>query len=367
MLDTRLCLLEVVSELLGVASEAGFLTYVNPVWESSLGFTEKELTAQPYLNLIHPDDLDETIDAMDAVVQSRSSASFENRCIAKDGTYRSISWQVRVSPEQPELLFAGHDITDHREVEAVRAQLIQNEEVIFAATHTWNSDQIQDNLLSVISHELRAPLYPILGWTHLLKSQTLSTEEMQAGLQMIERSAEHQLRVLEELLLAASLLRGQLSLTRVPMNLVDVVSAAIDVAEPMAIEKGIEIQEKGFLDTFDINGDSMRLQQAISNLLSNAIKFTSSGGTVRVVLFSRDQQAYVQIADTGRGISADILPHVFECFQQPESSATHSFDGLGLGLMISQHLVGMHDGAISVESPGEGKGTMVTVRLPLRS
>jgi signal transduction histidine kinase/ActR/RegA family two-component response regulator len=249
------------------------------------------------------------------------------------------------------------------------------------------ANRIKDEFLAVLSHELRSPLNPILGWTKLLRSRKFDEKATDRALETIERNAKLQTQLIEDLLDVSRILRGKLVLNVCPVNLVTTIEAALETVRLAAQAKEIQIQTLLDPNVGLVSGDSNRLQQVVWNLLSNAVKFTPSGGRVEVRLekvgeglkVSRlqvegsntnvqpsTQYAQIQVSDTGKGITPEFLPHVFEYFRQENSTTTRQFGGLGLGLAIVRYLTELHGGSVLAESPGEGLGATFTVRLPLR-
>jgi CheY-like chemotaxis protein/two-component sensor histidine kinase len=184
-------------------------------------------------------------------------------------------------------------------------------------------------------------------------------------LEIIERNAQLQSQLIEDLLDVSRILRGKLSLNMAPVNLASTIKAALETVRLAAEAKSIQIQTMFDPTIGQVLGDSARLQQVIWNLLTNAVKFTPDGGRVEIQLQPIGSQALIQVRDTGKGISPDFLPYVFEYFRQADATTTRTFGGLGLGLAIVRHLVELHGGTVQVDSPGEGQGATFTVRLPL--
>ncbi|MBD1936989.1 PAS domain S-box protein [Microcoleus sp. FACHB-68] len=244
-----------------------------------------------------------------------------------------------------------------------RAKLYESERQARAQAETAN--RIKDEFLAVLSHELRTPLNPILGWTRLLRSGNLDSSKMAAALETIERNAQLQVQLIEDLLDISSILQGKLSLDSTPINLKTTVTAAIKTVCLAAEAKNIQIQTQLEPTVGEALGDATRLQQVVWNLLTNAIKFTPAGGRVEVELKTIDSSAQIQVRDTGKGIKPEFIPYVFDTFRQADSSITRTFGGLGLGLAIVRHLVELHGGTVKAESSGEGQGATFTVTLPL--
>jgi signal transduction histidine kinase len=263
--------------------------------------------------------------------------------------------------------FSARELLARVEANLKMAQMRQEaavrEQELRLAAETAN--RIKDEFLAVLSHELRSPLNPILGWSKLLQSGRLSAAKTAEALSTIERNAKLQSQLIEDLLDVSRILRGKLSLSLAPVNLTTVITDALNNVRLAAKAKSIEIEIQLNSETVYIRGDSARLQQIFWNLLSNAVKFTSAGGKVVIRLESVDYEAHIQVIDTGKGISPDFLPYVFDYFRQEDSATTRKFGGLGLGLAIVKQLVELHGGSIHVDSLGEGYGATFTVKLPL--
>lgn len=226
------------------------------------------------------------------------------------------------------------------------------------------ANRVKDEFLAVLSHELRSPLNPILGWAKLLRSGTLNSAKTAQALATIERNAKLQSELIEDLLDVSRILQGKLSLNVSPVNLVSTIEAAIETVRLAAEAKSITVEAHLNPLVEPVLGDSTRLQQVVWNLLANAVKFTPAGGRVEVRLTKADDQAQITVCDTGKGIPADFLPHVFDYFRQEDGATTRQFGGLGLGLAIVRHMVELHGGTVQVESSGEGLGATFIVKLP---
>ncbi|MFN6539721.1 MAG: chemotaxis protein CheB [Nostoc sp. EkiNYC01] len=263
------------------------------------------------------------------------------------------------------ILLMIEDITQFKQWEAERAHLLNQEQLARAAAQAGN--RAKDDFLSVLSHELRNPLNAMLGWAQLLRTRELDAATINQGLEAIEHSAKVQSQLIEDLLDISRITSGRLRLNLELIELPCVVESALNLVHLSAESKNIQIQSRLEPSTRRIVGDAVRLQQVMWNLLSNAIKFTPSGGRIDVVLEYVDRQAQIQVSDTGKGISADFLPYVFDRFRQADSSITRSNTGLGIGLAIVRHLVELHGGTVEAYSQGEGQGATFIVKLPLRT
>ena len=225
------------------------------------------------------------------------------------------------------------------------------------------ANRLKDDFLSTVSHELRTPLNAILGWTWLLGGGSLDGEARARAIATIERNARAQGQIIDDLLDVSRIVTGKLLLVRRPVVLAEVIEAALDAVRPAAAAKGIRL-DLLLAPGAAVQGDASRLQQVAWNLLSNAVKFTPAGGRVEVAVEPRGDQVELRVSDTGAGIAAPFLPHVFDRFRQADSSSTRAHGGLGLGLAIVRHLVELHGGTVAAESPGPGRGATFRVRLP---
>jgi signal transduction histidine kinase/DNA-binding response OmpR family regulator len=244
------------------------------------------------------------------------------------------------------------------------------------------ANRVKDEFLAVLSHELRTPLNPILGWSKLLKVKLHDRTTLMRGLETIERNAQIQTQLIEDLLDVSRILSGKLNLKRHSVSLIPIIQSALETVRLSAEAKVIDLifslpdtSETFSPQTFQIIGDAGRLQQIFWNLFSNAIKFTPANGRVQVQITVAQNTissscpqgiAQIKITDTGKGIPADFLPYVFDYFRQADGSTTRTFGGLGIGLAIVRHLVELHGGTVLADSPGEEQGSTFTVKLPLK-
>ncbi|HEX3558947.1 MAG TPA: PAS domain S-box protein [Pyrinomonadaceae bacterium] len=227
------------------------------------------------------------------------------------------------------------------------------------------SNRLKDEFLATLSHELRTPLTAILGWAGMLRDGRLDAKSSATAIEIIERNARTQQQIVDDILDVSRSITGYLRLEAEPTDLRCVVEAAIDTVRPAATAKSIALSAAFEPGVGPIMGDPMRLQQVVWNLLLNAVKFTPLGGEVSVRVGHEGGHARLTVSDTGEGISADFLPHVFDRFRQGDQSTTRVHGGLGLGLSIVRHLVELHGGTVRAESVGEGLGSTFTVELPL--
>jgi signal transduction histidine kinase/ActR/RegA family two-component response regulator len=249
-------------------------------------------------------------------------------------------------------------------VENARRELLERERR--ARETAEESNKLKDQFLATLSHELRTPLNAILGWADMLKTGRIDGAVRDRACTSIYENARQQARMIEELLDVARIASGKLRMERSALDLEQVVRAAVDVVQPAADARQVSIVFDTVGAVGTIFGDASRLQQIVWNLLSNAVKFTPQGGTVFVRTGRANSIAEIVVRDEGIGIPSEFLPWVFEPFRQADASTTRRHGGLGLGLAIVKHLVEAHGGTIAASSEGEGRGSMFTVRLPVR-
>jgi len=247
-------------------------------------------------------------------------------------------------------------------LEEVTRRLGQALERIQLYREAQEANRLKDEFLGTLSHELRTPLNAIFGWARILRSRPLDDRTAHA-VEVIERNAESQIRLIEEVLDVSRIIRGKMTLSVEPVDLAAILRATIDTVRPTIHAKRLHL-EAHIDDVPPVLGDAHRLQQVFWNLLSNALKFTGSDGTIAVALRSTADSAEFEITDTGVGIRREVLPFVFDRFRQADSSTTRLYGGLGLGLAIVKHIVELHGGTVGAASTGEGQGATFTFRLP---
>jgi signal transduction histidine kinase/CheY-like chemotaxis protein len=257
-----------------------------------------------------------------------------------------------------------HAVRGYAEViESDRRKILAQEQASREEAEAAN--QAKDLFLATLSHEMRTPLHAIVSWLSIQRHQDTKARHVQEGLDVIERNTAAQVQLIDDLLDVSRIVTGKLRVDIQPCDLLDVVEAGLNATRSAAEARGVTVEAR--LDPSVGAGacDSVRLQQVVWNLVSNAVKFTPRGGRVRVTLGREGSCFRIQVADTGQGIHADLLPHVFDRFRQADSSMRRRFAGLGLGLSIVKYIVEAHGGTIEATSPGEGQGSTFTVRLPV--
>lgn len=246
---------------------------------------------------------------------------------------------------------------EHLVTETVRAQIIAEEAA--------QDSHLKDEFLATVSHELRTPLNAIMGWARMLASKRLTPERAEHATAAIEHSASLLAHMVDDLLDVARIAKGALRVTPQLVDLPLVVQAAMDAVGPLAAAKNVHLTFDAAPGHRPVRGDAGRLQQVLWNLLENAIKFTPEGGRVGVFIESSNDHTEIKVVDSGRGISPDFMPYVFERFRQADDATTQRHTGLGLGLSIVLQLVKLHGGTVDGASEGVGRGATFTVRLPI--
>jgi PAS domain S-box-containing protein len=255
------------------------------------------------------------------------------------------------------------EITEQKQIEAQRATLLETERT--ARAEAERVGMMKDEFLATLSHELRTPLTSIMGWAQLLRAKAFDAQQVQRGLETIDRNSKALSQLINDLLDVSRIINGKLHLNMASVNVQAVVGAALDSVAPSAEAKGLHLV-RAFDDTpLTVHGDASRLQQVVWNLLTNAVKFTPRDGTIRVSLRRVGDEVEIEVADTGIGVKREFLAHMFERFRQADSSTTRHFGGLGLGLSIVRQLAELHAGHVRVSSDGPGLGTSFVVTLPL--
>jgi len=239
----------------------------------------------------------------------------------------------------------------------------QIEAAEFARAIAEEAVRTKDEFLATLSHEIRTPLNAVVGWTKVLQSRASDPAMLKRAVEVIDRNATAQMHLIDDMLDMARIMSGKLRVDMRPVDLRDVVAAALDVVAPAARAKSLRLETAFEPGEHRVSGDADRLQQVLWNLLSNAVKFTESGGAVSVTLARDGENVAVAVSDTGVGIPDEFLPHMFERFRQAHASASRRQGGLGLGLGLVKHLVELHGGTVEATS-AVGRGSTFTVRLP---
>jgi PAS domain S-box-containing protein len=349
--------------------KTGQFTFVSQRAEKLLGYPAERWTSEPqlWLSLLHPEDRERAVALRHRAVVEGRDQELEYRLTAANGAtvwMHDIIHMVRDRRGRMRKLRGFMtDVSERKRTEDERVRLLADMER--ARREAEVANRVKDEFLATLSHELRTPLGAILLWARLLRDTPLDQATTARALEMIEQDAKALERIVGDILDVSRIVTGKLGLQVGPVELAAAIEAAIASLRPAADAKSIHIDCALDRSLTPISGDEARLRQVVWNLLSNAIKFTPKGGRIEIRLERARSWAEITVKDTGQGIKPDFLPHVFERFVQADSSATRVYGGLGLGLAIVRHLVELHGGSVHGDSPGEGRGSTFSVRLPL--
>ena len=343
------------------------ITSWNPAAEKMFGYTEQEAIGQSIRMLI-PDDLQGEEDVVLEKIQAGEKVDhYETVRLRKDGSTVNVSLTVSPIRDASGTIVGAskiaRDVTERVRMQTV-AESISADNARLAA-EAQNANRVKDEFLAVLSHELRTPLNAILGYARMLRGKMLPEDQIDRGLETIERNSRWLTQIVDDVLDVSRIVSGKIRLDVQAIELPAIVDNAVATVQPAADAKQVRIQTLLDPRVGPISGDPDRLQQVVWNLMSNAVKFTPKGGRVQVRLERVNSHVELIVSDTGIGIHTDFLPLVFERFRQADSGATRASGGLGLGLAIVRHLVEMHGGTVHAASEGAGKGATFTLRLPL--
>jgi PAS domain S-box-containing protein len=338
-----------------VDSETGRFLRVNEQLCKMTGFSREELLAKTVTDITHPDDRPRDRELLQPLMAGQGDRwSVEKRYLRRDGevVWVLVNGTIVRGIGQEGTHFVAHaaDITDRRRTDDALRE----------------ASRLKDEFLATLSHELRTPLNVVAGWVRILRSDPACQDPMERGLAVIERNTDALRRLTDDLIGMSSVLTGRVRLDR---RIVDLRSVLDDVVESI----GLAVQAKGlvirthFENGLVVRGDEARLRQVFWNLISNALKFTPGGGTITTTARVEEDFIRVRVSDTGIGIPAAFLPHVFDKFRQEDASHTREHQGLGLGLTIARQFTELHGGTITVESRGRNEGAAFTVTLPVAS
>jgi PAS domain S-box-containing protein len=349
-----------------ITDNNGRILYLSPTYYQTFQLPTKDAIGKTVSELFDQRVADQFLENIRTVAFTGEAIETIEFAPRWDGTLGDfLVYRFPITNPRGEFLVGGVavDVTERRRAEEEREQLLLSEQAAREAAEVAN--RMKDEFLAVLSHELRTPLNPILGWTKLLRGGKLDDHKKAIALETIERNALLQTQLIGDLLDISRILQGKLSLKIIPVDLAATIEAAKETVQLAAEAKAIQIHSECTPLVKPCMGDASRLQQVLWNLLTNAVKFTPNGGQVKIKLESIDSYAQIQVSDTGKGISPEFLPYVFDTFRQADSATTRKFGGLGLGLAIVRHIVEMHGGTVQAASLGEGQGATFTVQLPL--
>jgi signal transduction histidine kinase len=303
-----------------------------------------------------------TGDTLRNLVRGRVFAGVKSVIAAPVQEREGTTLGVLLLAEKPDAKFSTDDEAVLTQLAQMASAAVQNARLYREAQ---DANRAKDDFLATLAHELRTPMTGILGWVQLLKADGAIDGDAAMAIQMIESSTRVQARLVEDLLDVSRIIAGKLRVELTPVELAPLVESVVETFRSRADESKVALDVTIEQRPLSVYGDETRLHQVIWNLLSNAIKFTPQGGRVHIELMCQDSNALIRVSDTGRGISPDFLPHVFERFRQADNTTTRSQSGLGLGLAIVHHLVELHGGEVTVESDGLDKGSAFMIKLPV--
>ncbi|HEX8197202.1 MAG TPA: PAS domain S-box protein [Pyrinomonadaceae bacterium] len=335
--------------------------------EQVLGFPMPQDLAESTA-LIHEEDRQTAAEKFERAIADKTNFNADFRLVnprTGETIWQSVQGIFISGSDNKINRFVGitQNITERKQAEREREELLRREQA--ARREAEEASRSKDEFLATVSHELRTPLNAIMGWSQMLVSAKLSQEDTVRAVETIYRNSKSQAQLIEDILDVSRIVTGKLRIEPKPTALAPVIQTAVESLRPAIEAKNIRLQMRIDFEPRMVYADADRLQQVVWNLLSNAIKFTPEKGQVTITLESDSSQTKIIVSDTGKGISQEFLPFVFERFRQADGSSTRMHGGLGLGLSIVRHLVELHGGSVEVESRGEGAGTTFTVRLPL--
>ena len=354
-----------IPQLAWMADPNGHIFWYNRGWYEYTGTTLEEMAGWGWQKVHDPEFLPLVVERWTASIESRQPFDMEFPLRGADGAFQWFLTRVNpVLDAQGEVVrwFGTNTNVDRvKRAEADRERLLASEKE--ARERAERETQMKDEFLATVSHELRTPLNAVLGWATILR-ETQAPEEVAEGLAVIERNARAQAEIIEDLLDMNRIISGKVRLDVQRVDLVPIIEAAIESVKPMATARQIRLTSVLDPHVGQVSADPGRLQQVLWNLLTNGVKFTPKGGRVHVALGRVNSHLEISVSDTGEGITAEFLPHVFDRFRQADGTITRRHRGLGLGLAIVKNLVELHGGTASVESAGLNQGSTFYVCLP---
>jgi PAS domain S-box-containing protein len=340
----------------------------NAKWKEHFWLTsDAEINLDRFYSIIHEKDRESTRLALEQALFKRQPYDIEYRTVAPDGQIRWVRARGRAYYNEhgnpTRLDGITLDVSDLKRAEHRLEETLAAERA--ARGEAERISRMKDEFLATLSHELRSPLTAILGWSQTLLRSPELFEDVQEGLQAIERNARAQAQMVEDLLDMSRIISGKVRLDLHQLVFSDVVAAAVQSVGPSAEIRGLRLRTVLDPNAGPVAGDANRLQQVVWNLLTNAIKFTSQGGQIHVILKRVNSHLELSVSDTGEGIAPEFLPHIFERFRQADGSTKRRHAGLGLGLSIVKQLVELHGGTVRAKSPGPGQGSTFIILIPV--
>ena len=363
-------LLDAVEQAVVATDLEGKVIYWNSFAEGLYGWSSQEVMGSNIIEII-PSTVSQEHAGL-VMEQLREGQSWTGEMIVKrrDGTeFLALITDSPILNEKGLLIGivgVSTDITEAKRAEEERARLLENERL--ARKEAEAANRLKDEFLATLSHELRNPLNVVIGYSEILRrSEDSPNSFVGKAAEVIRRNALAQSQLVSDLLDLSRLQMGKLAITHQPVSLSTIVSDAIETVRAESDGKNISLDFSAAKESLTVDGDPVRLGQIVWNLLNNAVKFTAPGGHIAISLREDSNQAILSVSDTGQGIPAEFLPHVFEIFRQEDASSSRRQGGLGIGLALVKQLAELHGGRVNAESEGAGKGSRFTVSLPLRS
>jgi PAS domain S-box-containing protein len=335
---------------------------VNPAFCALACRERGEIVGHPLKAMIAPGQDDEFAQLQQ---QLADAGQWEGtlRVLRADEAIADVEWRIAAESGAGTRIAIATDDTERRRAEAERERLLASERT--ARAEAERSNQLKDEFLATLSHELRNPLNAILGWSRVLGRTPGTTPIIAQGLEAIERNSRVQSHLIADLLDFAGIRFGKMRLDLEVVDPYSAIVASVDVVEAQAKAKNLQVHTRIADREARVMADQSRLQQIVWNLLSNSIKFTPQNGRIDVTAGTDGGSYQIEVTDNGQGISPEFLPRLFDRFSQQESGTGKSHAGLGIGLTIVRHLVEAHFGTIEARSEGPGRGATFRVRLPL--
>jgi len=364
-------LAETIPQLAWAAQPDGHIFWYNRRWYEYTGTTPEQMEGWGWQQVHDPAVLPAVLERWRTSIATGQPFDMEFPLRGADRAFRPFL--TRVAPLRDEAgqvvqwFGTNTDVTEQRRAAEERERLLAGERA--ARAESERQSRMKDEFLATLSHELRTPLNAILGWSQILRAggggAAHDADDVRQGLEVIERNARAQTKIIEDLLDMSRIIAGKVRLDVQRVPLAPAIEAAVETVRPAAVAKGVRLQVVLDPHAGPVSADPARLQQVFWNLLSNSVKHTGRGGRVQVLLERVNSHLEVSVIDDGEGVSPEFLPHVFDRFRQADSSAARRHGGLGLGLSIVKQLVELHGGTVRAKSPGVGKGATFTVTLPL--
>jgi two-component system CheB/CheR fusion protein len=335
-----------------ICAPDGRNTYASESFLKLVGITQEQCSDFGWGEVLHPDDVERTIAAWKACVRSGGAWDIEHRFLGVDGNYHPVLARgVPVRDEQGQVrCWAGINLDISRLKQAEAALL--------------EADQRKNEFLAMLAHELRNPLAPIGNAVEILRRPGLDAAQSAWCSDIIDRQTGQLTRLVDDLLDISRITQGKIELQKAPLAVADIVQRAVETSRPLLDERRHELVVQLPSEPLWVEGDEVRLAQAVSNLLNNAAKYTDEGGRIELGAEPCEDEAIIRVRDTGRGMDASALPHLFAPFYQVDRTLDRAEGGLGIGLSLVKNLVGLHGGSVRAFSAGKGQGSEFVVRLP---